>query len=153
MTGRTWALALVMGTCACNSELAYIAYEIHAPDPPEPVYELAVMEASEPFPSRIGGTEDQPVLFPSSGSIGYSGDQYSGEPVQICAVGRGEEGRLLAAVSERVVLVPGETARVSMTLAALEDESEVEPQCQRALIDAGAPMAFTYGLVTGAPLM
>jgi hypothetical protein len=59
--------------------------------------------------------------------------------VQICAIGRGEEGRLFAAVSERVALVAGQTVRVSLMLAAIEDESEVEPQCQPALVDAGLP--------------
>jgi hypothetical protein len=139
MRSRIWALVLIIGTGACNEDLATIAYEIQAPDPPEPVYELGVMEASEGFASWSRGGEGEPVRFPTGGSMGYPGDTSGGDLVQICAIGRGEEDRLLAAVSPRVALVPGHTVRVSLMLAAIEDESEVEPQCQPALVDAGLP--------------
>ena len=139
MRSRIWALVLIMGTWACNDDLVTIAYEIQAPDPPEPVYALAAMEVGERFPSWSWGAEGEPIRFPTGGSSGYPADQYGGELVQICAIGRGEEDRLLAAISERVALVPGHTVRVSLMLAAIEDESEVEPQCQPALVDAGVP--------------
>ena len=139
MRSGIWALVLIIGTWACSEDLATLAYEIHPPDPPEPVYALAVMEASDPFPSWSWGAEGEPVRLPTAGSMGYRADASGGEPVQICAIGRGEEDRLLAAVSERVALVAGHTVRVSLMLAAIENESEVEPQCQRALVDAGLP--------------
>lgn len=138
MSSRICALVLIMGTWACSDDLVTIAYEIQAPDPPEPVYALAVMEVSERFPSWSWGAEGEPLRFPAGGSSGYPADQ-QGDLVQMCAIGRGEEGRLFAAVSERVALVAGHTVRVSMMLAAIEDESEVEPQCQPALVDAGLP--------------
>lgn len=142
MRSRIWALVLIMGTWACNEELAWIAYDIQAPDPPEPVYELVILETNGGPPSRSWGAEGEPVTFPAAGASGYPGQQHGGESLQICAIGHGGEDRLLAAVSERVALVPGHTVRVSMMLAAIEDESEVEPQCQPALVDAGPPLGI-----------
>ena len=134
MRSRNLALVVVMGACACSDDLTTLVYEIQPPDPPEPVYVLAVAEADTPTPSVSWGAEGEPIGLPAEGSIGYSGEELGGELVQICAVGRGEDERLLAAVSEPRALDAGRTVRVSMRLAPIEDESEVEPQCQGALV-------------------
>jgi hypothetical protein len=138
MRTRICALILIMLASACTEEPTVIAYEIHEPDPPEPVYELAVSMADRSFPQRIVAPEGEALELPFHSSIGL-GVESAGDLVQICAIARGEEGRLLGAVSDRVPLVAEKTVRVSMRLAALADESEVPPQCTGALGDAGPP--------------
>lgn len=140
MRSRICALILAMSASACAEDLTTIAYEIYEPDPPEPVYELAVLDTLTGSGGRSWGAPGEPVRFPAGGSMGWGGgEQYAGERVQICAVGRGEEDRLLGAVSDPITLIAGETVTVTMQLAALEDESEVPPQCAPALVDAGVP--------------
>jgi hypothetical protein len=139
---RICALALVLagGTAACAEDLTTIAYQIDEPDPPEPVFELAILETLERSVGRVWGAPGEPLDFPLSGSMGL-GRGLGGTGVQICAVGRGEEDRLFAAVSDEVRLIDAQTVAVSMRLEAVADESEVVPQCRPALVDAGVPGA------------
>jgi hypothetical protein len=129
---------LVGGTSACAEDLTTIAFQIDEPDPPEPVWVVAVMDT---FSTGVGwswGGPGEPIRFPVSGSMGL-GRGIGGTRVQICAVGRGEEDRLFSAASDEVRLVDQQTVAVTMRLEAVAGESEVPPQCQPALVDAGVP--------------
>ncbi|HWM87323.1 MAG TPA: hypothetical protein VNO33_15835 [Kofleriaceae bacterium] len=125
---------LALCGAACSEELTEVSYVVNAPDPPVPVYELNILLLGVPdFPSTTSGTE--PIQFPQGGSWGFSGDQ-RGVSIQVCAVGRGAEDELLTALSDMVQLRPEGKVGVTMTLA-LDEDGEVPPGCEGAVVDGG----------------
>lgn len=107
---------------ACSQEEAVLQYTVNGPAPAVPVLELETFELRGDFrggSSSVSG--EDPIEFPLVRSIGYfDDDARSADPIRICAIGQGDEGTVFA-VSDPVRLVPDETVRVTLMLAAVDE--------------------------------
>ena len=115
---------------ACAQDEAVLRYTVNEPEPAVPVREIEVFELRGEFrggSALVSG--EQPIEFPMIGSFGYfDDDARSPEPIQVCAIGQGDEGTVFA-VSDPVRLVVDETVLVEMTLALIGDGEVVPPPC------------------------
>ncbi len=107
---------------ACSQEEAVMQYTVNGPEPAVPVFELEIFElrgGSRGSASLESGEE--PIEFPQILSVGYfDDDAHSADPIQVCAIGQGDEATFFA-VSDPVRVVLDETVEVVVTLAAVDE--------------------------------
>ncbi len=130
MTTRNGIAIVILGLVACGQDEATIQYTVNAPEPAAAVLQLDVFAVHDGQRDGSSSTMgDEPLVFPQVGSMSWFDERArGGPPVQICAVGHGDDGTF-AGASSPVYLAVDQTLDVSLTLAALADGTAPAAPC------------------------
>jgi hypothetical protein len=123
------ALLLLAPGCAEEEPAAVLDYTVMGATPAVPLSALQVFEidAAGSSSGSIAVIWGGDVPLPDRGTIGYYGDLPP--TFQLCAVGLGEGGELLHALSEPIRLAFEERVSAVMTLQLVEPGGEVPEPC------------------------